>query len=173
MLIISIRVVLALILIAAVPYTLTVAIVVVMWLDENFHAILSNDATRRFRSTPIVMTSVVPRNAVRIPGRPRVIRALLGMKWVKKFDTDASKSASWQELHRAALVETDRGKLTSLVGTAEPTIVHRRPELTVIEDGVQEQAATLGAAQQLVRSGGGRTFARCKASNASTVRVSE
>jgi hypothetical protein len=36
MLIISIRVVLALILVAAIPYTLTVAVLVVFWFDENF-----------------------------------------------------------------------------------------------------------------------------------------
>jgi hypothetical protein len=32
----AIRVVLALILIAAIPYTLTVAVLVVFWFDENF-----------------------------------------------------------------------------------------------------------------------------------------
>jgi hypothetical protein len=36
----------------------------------NVHAILRNDTTRRFRSTPIVVTSVLPRNAIEVPGRP-------------------------------------------------------------------------------------------------------
>jgi hypothetical protein len=36
MLIFAIRVVLALIFIAAIPYTLTVAVLVVFWFDENF-----------------------------------------------------------------------------------------------------------------------------------------
>jgi hypothetical protein len=117
----------------------------------NFHASLRNDATRRFRSTPIVVISVVPRNAIGVPGYPGIIRAFLGIEWVKNFDTSASKSASEQEFQRAALVETDRERLTDLVDAADATIVHRRREFTLIEDGVHERAATVGVAQQPIR----------------------
>jgi hypothetical protein len=117
----------------------------------NFHASSRNDATRRFRSTPIVVTSVPPRNAIGVLGHPGVIRAFLGTEWVKKFDTNASKSASEQEFQRAALVETDRERLTNLVDAADATIVHRRREFTLIEEGIQERAATVGAAQQPIR----------------------
>ena len=43
MLIFAIRVVLALILIAATPYTLTVAVLVVFWLDDNFFSMFHTD----------------------------------------------------------------------------------------------------------------------------------
>jgi len=46
MLILTSRLVLALILIAAVPYTVTVVALAVLWLRENFHDIFPNHATR-------------------------------------------------------------------------------------------------------------------------------
>jgi hypothetical protein len=103
----------------------------------NVHAIFRNDATRRFRSSPIVVTSVVPRNAVEVPGRPGVIRGFLGIKWVKTFGTNASKSASEEEFQRAALVETDQEGLTNLIDAPDATIVHGRREFAMIEDGTR------------------------------------
>jgi hypothetical protein len=103
----------------------------------NVHAIFRNDATRRFRSSLIVVTSVVPRNAIEVPSRPGVIRGFLAIKSVKTFDTNASKSASGEEFQRAALVEADRKGLTNLIDAADATIVHGRREFTMIEDGAR------------------------------------
>ena len=95
MLVISIRFVLALILITTVPYTLTVAAVVVLWFDENRYAISrKNHATRRVRAVPFAVTSTVPSNAIETPGRAASIRGFFQTKRLKIFEKVVSKSAS-------------------------------------------------------------------------------
>ncbi len=47
-LIFAIRVVLALVLIAAIPYTLTVAILAVFWFDENFFGMFHSSRPSRY-----------------------------------------------------------------------------------------------------------------------------
>jgi hypothetical protein len=153
MLIVFIRVVLALILTAATPYALTVATVAVMWLDENFGAIFrKNQATRWSRAVPFTAYAIVAGNTMEIPGRTGVRRGFLAMEWVKMFDANDSKSASRQELYRAAPVETGREKLTNPAGAVEATIMGPGRELIMIEDGRQERATTMeAAAEQLLR----------------------
>jgi hypothetical protein len=53
--------------------------------------------------------------------------------------------ASWQELHQAMLVETDREKLTELVGRLETAIVLRQEELSDSK-GNQEERDTISLA---------------------------
>jgi hypothetical protein len=116
MLVISIRFVLALILITTVPYALTVAAVVVLWFDENRYAISrKNYVTRRFRAVRFAVTSTVPRNAIGTPGHAGSIRGPLQTKRLKIFEKVVSKSAS-ERLRRASLVGTDREELSSLIG---------------------------------------------------------
>jgi hypothetical protein len=87
-----------------------------------------------------------------IPGRTGVRRGFLAMEWVKMFDANDSKSASRQELYRAAPVETGREKLTNPAGAVEATIMGPGRELIMIEDGRQERATTMeAAAEQLLR----------------------
>jgi hypothetical protein len=125
MLIISTRVVLALILMAAIPYALTVGAVAVMWLDETFYAIFGkNHVTRRSRAARSAVSASVSRNSVETSGRTGIGRGFLAMKRLKMFGTSVSKSASWQELP----VETGRERLTNLVGA--PTITRRGRELS-------------------------------------------
>jgi hypothetical protein len=45
-------------------------------------------------------------------------------------DSNALKLSEWEKLYQAVLVETDRDRLTVLVGAAESTIVRRRQELS-------------------------------------------
>lgn len=146
MLVITIRVVLALILTAAIPYALTVAAVAVMWLDETFHAIFGkNHVTGRSRAARFAVSAIVSRNSVETSGPTGIRRGFLEMKRLKMFDTSVSKSASWQELP----VETGRERLTNLVGA--PTIMRRGRELNMSEDGAQGRATTAETAQRPLR----------------------
>jgi hypothetical protein len=61
-----------------------------------------------------------------------------------------SKLVSWEELYQAALVETNREKLTGLVGELETAIVGRWHELSDSEENDKEWAAIVLAAQQLL-----------------------
>jgi hypothetical protein len=125
MLMISTRVVLALILMAAIPYALTIAAVVVMWLDETLRAIFGKSlVTRASRAARFAVSASVLRNSVETSGRTGIGRGFLEMKRLKMFDSSVSKSASWQELP----VETGRERLTNLVGA--PTILRRGRELS-------------------------------------------
>jgi len=67
------------------------------------------------------------------------------------IQVNVSKSTSWVELYQAALVETDRAKLSDLVGAVETAIARRRQELTNIEENDKERDAMVLAAQQLLK----------------------
>ena len=59
-------------------------------------------------------------------------------------DSNVSKISEWVKLYQAVLVETDRDRLTGLVGAAESAIVRRRQELTKCEGADAEREAMEG-----------------------------
>ena len=65
-------------------------------------------------------------------------------------DSNFSKISEWEKLYRAVLVETDRNRLTDLVGAAESAIVRRRQELTKCEGADQERDAIEVAAEEIL-----------------------
>jgi|ERR1700677_1974544 len=65
-------------------------------------------------------------------------------------DSNVSNLSVWQKLYQAALGETDRNRLTDLVGAAESAIVRRRKELTNCEGAEEERAAMVVAAREIL-----------------------
>ena len=65
-------------------------------------------------------------------------------------DSNFPKISEWEKLYRAVLVETDRNRLTDLVGAAESAIVRRRQELTKCEGADQERDAIEVAAEEIL-----------------------
>jgi hypothetical protein len=53
MLVFSVRVVLALILVAVIPYTLTVAALLILWFDQNFYDIFRKNLATRYPVAPL------------------------------------------------------------------------------------------------------------------------
>ena len=64
-------------------------------------------------------------------------------------DSNVSKISEWVKLYQAVLVETDRDRLTGLVGAAESAIARRRQELTEYE-GADERVAMEVAAGEIL-----------------------
>jgi hypothetical protein len=65
-------------------------------------------------------------------------------------DPNFSKPSAWQKLYHAVLVETDRDRLTDLVGALESAIVRRRQELTNCEESDDERAAMVVATREIL-----------------------
>jgi len=65
-------------------------------------------------------------------------------------DSNFPKISEWEKLYRAVLVETDRNRLTDLVGATETAIVRRRQELTKCEGTDQERDAIEVAAEEIL-----------------------
>jgi hypothetical protein len=65
-------------------------------------------------------------------------------------DPSVSKPSAWQKLYQAVLVETNRDRLTDLVGALESAIVRRRQELTNCEGSHDERAAMVVAAREIL-----------------------
>lgn len=65
-------------------------------------------------------------------------------------ETSYSNPSSWQKLYQAVLVETDRDRLTDLIGAVESAIVRRRQELTKREGADAERYAIEVAAEEIL-----------------------
>jgi hypothetical protein len=65
-------------------------------------------------------------------------------------ETSSSNPSSWQKLYEAVLVETDRDRLTDLIGAIESAIVRRRQELTKSEGADEERKAMDVAAGEIL-----------------------
>ena len=65
-------------------------------------------------------------------------------------ETSSSNPSSWQKLYEAVLVETDRDRLTDLIGAIESAIARRRQELTKCEGVDKERDAIEVAAAEIL-----------------------
>jgi hypothetical protein len=65
-------------------------------------------------------------------------------------DSTVLKLSEWEKLYQTVLVETDRDRLTDLVGAAESAIVRRRKELSNCSGADEERDAMEVAAGEIL-----------------------
>jgi hypothetical protein len=64
--------------------------------------------------------------------------------------SNSSSKPRWQELYEAALVETDREKLTNLINRVEGAMIERAEEIAHSPDHLEEHNAIAQASENLL-----------------------